>query len=173
MQTRSLIALCIAILAAAFIIIAGKSCTEDIAKQNKKHPHLITDPTTPFNTANLTPPNYTPTSTTEDSEDESETKETTDFFSEIVTDEFGIIIETTAPNDNGQMYMIVTDANGEISQMIPVTKPDENDTPTTLDFLDQYHAEQASKEAAEKERHEADTTEFDPNRKLEIPFIDY
>lgn len=172
MQTRSLIALCIAILAAAFIILAGKSCAEDIAKTNKKHPHLITDPTTPFNTADLTPPNYKPTSAAEETETD-ETEDTTSFFNEILTDEFGMMIETTAPTETGEMYMIVTDADGQISQMIPVTRSEAEDTPTTLDFLEQYQAEQASKDAAERERREADTTEFDPDRTIEIPFIDY
>ena len=172
MQTRSLIALCIAIVAAAFMILAGKSCAEDIAKANKKHPHLITDPTTPFNTADLTPPNYKPTTTGEESETK-ETEETTCFFNEILTDEFGMMIETTAPTESGQMYMIVTDANGQISQMIPVTGSDDADTPTTLDFLEQYQAEQASRDAADQERREADTTKFDPDRTIEIPFVDY
>ena len=169
MQTRSLIALCIAIIAAAFIIIAGKSCAEDAVKANKKHPHLITDPTVPFNTADLTPPNYKPTNTANDSE----TEETTNFFNEILTDEFGMIIETTAPTESGQMYMIVTDANGEISQMIPVTTTDGEDNPTTLDFFEQYQAEQASRDAAEQERRESEPPSFDPDKTIEIPYIDY
>lgn len=170
MQLRPLIALCIAIIAAVLIIFAGKSCAEDIAKSNQKHPHLITDATTQFNTADLTPPPYKPTKAGE----EPETDETTEYYSEILTDEYGMIVEATAPTEAGQMYIIVTDANGQISEMLPVTTSDEEDIPTTtLDFIDEYKAEQESKEAAERAKQEAETTEFDPNRKIEIPYIDY
>ncbi|WP_294750610.1 hypothetical protein [uncultured Ruminococcus sp.] len=170
MQLRPLIALCIAIIAAVLIIFAGKSCAEDIAKSNRKTPHLITDPTLPFNTADLTPPNYKPTKEGETTEAE----ETTDFFSTIPTDEYGMFIETTAPTEAGQMYMIVTNADGQIVEMIPVTTSEEEDAPaTTLDFLDEYEAEQASREAAEQARREAETTTYDPNQKIEIPFIEY
>ena len=166
MQLRPLIALCIAIIAAVLIIFAGKSCAEDIAKSNKKTPHLITDPTTPFNTADLTPPNYKPTKAGE----EPETEETTDFFSTIPTDEYGMYIETTAPTEAGQMYMIVTDANGQIVEMIPVTTSEDDISATTLD---EYAAEQASREAAEQAKLEAETATYDPNQKIEIPFIEY
>jgi len=145
MQKRSLLALCIAVLAAALIIFAGKSCAEDINTINNKtrSSKSTTYPDELF-TNSPTPPPLPVTTTTE--------PDTLNFV--VITNMLGDVVETvpitTEPVTQVQ-YATVTDMFGDAIGLVPID-PDEIPT-TTLSILEQYEATMASMEAAAQAEH--------------------
>lgn len=121
MEKSKLISLVLGIVAAALVIVAGKSCANDIKERNKganknqtttRELHLITDE--PATTA-------APLETTE-----------------------------TAAETQTIEYETVTNIFGEVIETVPVTSPEQSDTTaapveaeestTTLSVLDEYNA---------------------------------
>ncbi|MBO7475108.1 MAG: hypothetical protein J6U00_14115 [Ruminococcus sp.] len=145
MQNRPLIALCLAVLAAVLIIVAGKSCAEDINRINKRtqstkstiNPDDLltnspTPPTLPLTTATAPDPEQYV----------------------VVTNMIGEVIQTipiTTEEVTEQQYATVTDLLGDPIGLVPID-PDEMPT-TTLSILEQYEATRASMEAAERAEH--------------------
>lgn len=145
MQKRSLLALCIAVLAAALIIFAGKSCAEDINTINNRtrSSKSTTYPDELF-TNSPTPPPLPVTTTTE--------PDTLNFV--VITNMLGDVIETipitTEPVTQVQ-YATVTNMFGDAIGLVPID-PDEIPT-TPLSILEQYEATMASMEAAAQAEH--------------------
>lgn len=143
MQTRPLIAICAALVAALLIIFAGKSCAEDITKTNKKHhrPSASTISVQQGSVPEATPPQYIPDAyTTETSTQEYIT----------VTNLIGEVVETipvTTEADTRPVYVVATDEAGNIIATVPLHDP--NVPATTLSILEQYEATRASMEAAQ------------------------
>lgn len=120
MERNRIISLFLAFIAAGLVVLAGKSCTEDIIKTNKENrakntttreePHLITEDNviTPAQ-SQLSPDNQSGTALPAE---EQETRE----------------------------YVTVTNLFGEVVETIPVTSPEEANVPTTtLSILDEYN----------------------------------
>ena len=175
MQKRPLVAICLAFLAAAMIILAGKSCADDIAKTNQKHKKPVTTTSMPpqFFTGSATPPPV-PEYIYEDNEatqTETQTATNTDFYTHFVTNQFGEIIETTTTTAPGGMYYIVTDENGNIKDMQPVTTNAAAETATTLSQAEQASKEQALADAMEQASRQAVISTYDPSKPIEIPFV--
>ena len=143
MQKRSLIALFIAVLAAILIIVAGKSCAEDINRINSRNRHTnSTVNPDDLLTNSPTPPTLPVTTTTAPDPEQYV----------IVTNMIGEIIQTipiTTEAVTEQQYATVTDIFGDPIGLVPIN-PDEMPT-TTLSILEQYEATRASIEAAENE----------------------
>lgn len=140
MERNRIISLFLAFIAAGLVVLAGKSCTEDIIKTNKENhansatkqePHLITDD-------NIFSPDQgqlSPNNTTEASEPEEEA--------------------------DTREYITVTNIFGEVVETIPVTTPEEANMPTTtLSILEEYN--QGRTEA------EVTTTYIKPAEKIVI-----
>ncbi len=166
MQRRPIVALCIAVLAAILIILAGKSCAEDIARTNQSRRKPVSTTTMPPNFV-IGTDNPPPAPEMIYETEENETETTSDFFYHIPTDEYGAIIETTAPTEAGQMFMVVTDANGNVINMEPVTEP----TSEAYTTLSPEEVRQALTEALEQASRQAQVTTFDFDQPIEIPFI--
>ena len=120
-ETGRIVGLAIAIIAAALVILAGRSCTKSIMETNKKSRdaatsstpsyHLITDDTAAYSDASSEAPHFI--------------EETTEREYETVTNMFGEVVET-----------------------IPITSPEEANMPTTtLSILDEYNAMHTTEEA--------------------------
>ena len=119
MERNRIISLFLAFIAAGLVVLAGKSCTEDIIKANKesrakntttKEPHLITEDNV------ITP--------------------TLDQFSTYAQSDTSLPVQ----EEDTREYVTVTNLFGEVVETIPVTSPEEANAPTTtLSILDEYN----------------------------------
>lgn len=112
LEYRRIAGIMVAIIAAALIIIGGKSCVDDAIQNKRKSLRATTSPYVP--TSPTPPPNMNTAPTEETSAEET-------------SDE--------------REYVTVTDIFGEVVERIPVTTPEEANMPTTtLSILDAYNA---------------------------------
>ena len=154
MQTRSLIAVCIAVVAALFIMLAGKSCTESIAKNNKKNskPAIYLTSADDQSRPAATPPPVSPTAPA---------PEETTLPYETVTE------------DTRTIYVVATDEFGNIIATVPYNDP--SAPTTTLSLLEQYEATLASMQAAEQaeaqSRSTMPPTTIDVNKEYTIHMV--
>ena len=169
MQTRSLIAVCIAVVAALFIMLAGKSCTESIAKNNKKNskPAIYLTSADDQSRPAATPPPVSPTAPA---------PEETTLPYETVTNLIGEVIETipvTTAEDTRTIYVVATDEFGNIIATVPYNDP--SAPTTTLSLLEQYEATLASMQAAEQaeaqSRSTMPPTTIDVNKEYTIHMV--
>ena len=118
MERNRIISLFLAFVAAMLVVIAGKSCMEDIAETNKEtrekksanEVHLIT-------------------------EDNIFSSESGQFIPDSQT-----MPVQTAEQTTEREYETVTNIFGEVVETIPVTSPEEANMPTTtLSVLDEYN----------------------------------
>lgn len=120
MERNRIISLFLAFIAAGLVVLAGKSCTEDIIEANKESraknatttemPHLITE-------TNVFSQNY-------------------EAVSQDINSEASQPVEETTTRE----YVTVTNLFGEVVETIPVTSPEEANMPTTtLSVLDEYN----------------------------------
>ncbi|WP_028518778.1 hypothetical protein [Ruminococcus flavefaciens] len=120
MERNRIISLFLAFVAAGLVILAGKSCTEDIIEANKESraknttttemPHLITE-------TNIISQNY-------------------EEVSQDMQSETSLPAEETTTRE----YIVVTNLFDEVIETIPVTSPEEANMPTTtLSILDEYN----------------------------------
>ena len=142
MERNRIISLFLAFIAAGLVVLAGKSCTEDIIEANKESraknttttemPHLITEDHNIFtqNSGQISPESQSVPSQP--------------------------VEETTT-----REYIVVTYLFDEVVETIPVTSPEEANMPTTtLSILDEYN--QGRTEA------EIETTYIKPADKIVI-----
>ena len=127
MERNRIISLLLAFIAAGLVVLAGKSCTEDIIKANKEsraknsttkgEVHIITeDYIFTQNSGQSVPEGQSVPSQTE--------------------------VETTT-----REYVTVTNLFGEVVETIPVTSPEEANIPTTtLSILDEYNQDKTEAE---------------------------
>lgn len=143
MDTSKVTAIVLAVLAAALVIIAGKSCTDDIASSNR-----ISNRKKNITTIASTAP-YTAPDTATDAPDEPETEPPTLPY-DIVTNMIGEVVETIPK---------ATDENGEIEVV---------ETTGTKSILEQYDDLHTTTEPPEQETTEETTERIKPAEHIVI-----
>lgn len=113
MEIGRLVGFVLAVVAAALVIFAGRSCTKNISEINKKSRESNTSSTPSYH---LITENYSD-------------------YGEFPSEEPHLIEETTE-----RQYETVTNMFGEVVETIPITSPEEANMPvTTKSILDEYN----------------------------------
>lgn len=114
METRRIFSVFLAILAAAAVVMAAKSCAKSAVEANKSSKHSVTASS---ERPHLITENY-------------------DDITEAFTGDRPHLIEETTE----RQYETVTNMLGEVKETIPITSPEEANMPTTtLSILEEYN----------------------------------